>query len=75
MTDDNEGWIEHDGKGMPVDGSEYVHVVFRSGRKSHPQTSPVQAVWFDVPGGETSLWNFSSTFPEDDIVSYRVVKP
>lgn len=31
MTTDADGWIEHDGKGMPVDGETRVWVRFRDG--------------------------------------------
>lgn len=31
MTTDADGWIEHDGKGMPVDGETVVDVRFRDG--------------------------------------------
>lgn len=31
MTTDADGWIEHEGKGMPVDGETVVEVRFRDG--------------------------------------------
>lgn len=39
MTTDADGWIEHDGKGMPVDGETRVWVRFRSGIEDGPSRS------------------------------------
>lgn len=67
----NSEWIEHDGKGMPVDGSTLVYVMFRDGAKDeHPSRA---RIW-GVHGGPTSNWEHSE--PTDwDIVAYRLHSP
>ncbi len=61
MTTDADGWIEHDGKGMPVDGGTWVWVRFR---KSGTEIGPNQA-------GE---WRWTWVRPGgSDITHYRIV--
>lgn len=61
---DAEGWIEHDGKGMPVDSGTIVNCKFRDG---------------DECGGyRAGFWHESNSWwvhrgDPDDIVAYRVL--
>lgn len=61
-------WIEHDGKGIPVDADQPVFVKFASGWKDehlgHSQASYWEWEWERV----------GTPWPSD-IVAYRVVKP
>lgn len=56
-------WIEHDGKGKPVDGAIFVLVRFWGGEET---TVPKQA---HVAG---ECWKTSTMFPESTITHYRI---
>lgn len=69
MTD----WIEHDGKGMPVNGEEFVDVKFRDGEIFG--TFVEARVWHATDPShlqEESNWIFSDPEDDNDIVAYRV---
>ncbi len=64
---DEDGWIEHDGKGTPaLDESTMVEVRWRNG---HSATAPV----IDWEKGEYNWWDWRDTPPIDRILAYRVV--
>jgi len=67
--DNTEGgeWIEHDGKGMPVDGERKVYVCFRGAG----ERGPAKARFWNrcTP----SCWLHTDTDPEMDIIAYRLV--
>ncbi len=60
-------WIEHDGKGMPVDGDVLVHVKFAVGG-SDEDCEPQTAMW----------WNHEENWIDHQdpfsITHYRIVK-
>lgn len=65
MTENKDGWIEHDGKGMPVDGETLVNVRLRDG------------IEFDDGQTLASDWGLCWRHdPEhrNDIIAYRIVK-
>lgn len=77
MSENSEdGWVEHDGNGMPIDGSSVVQIRQRDG-------------WVSGGGGKNAsfwkiandCWSHSSgngrgrNLSSYDIVAYRVVKP
>lgn len=71
----NDGWIEHDGKGMPVDGGVLVYVRFPDGyedtadKDGHPLEPSHAEEW-----GDNWLWPAGrATF--GDIVAYRIHTP
>lgn len=68
MTD----WIDHDGKGMPVDGEEFVDVKFRDGDTFG---AFVEArIWHSTDAthqDEDSCWLFSDKHDDSDIVAYK----
>lgn len=66
-------WIEHDGKGMPVDGCAVVDIKFRS--PIEPIYDGFKASHWAGNGPADDCWLFSKDSPENDIVAYRVVKP
>ena len=72
MTDTSE-WIEHDGNGMPIDGSAIVDIKFRS--LIEPEYKGFKASHWAGRGPEDDCWLFSKLSPENDITHYRVVKP
>jgi hypothetical protein len=58
-------WIEHDGKGIPVDGETLVLVRFWGGEESIvPNRASV--------AGE--CWKKSTMFPESTITHYRLAE-
>lgn len=63
-------WIDHDGKGMPVDGKKLVDVKFRDG-KVHERTMTAEFWHEDEP--DSSNWCFVAEPPDAHIVAYRVV--
>lgn len=68
MIDDNQGWIEHDGKGMPVDGYDTVNVKLRYDSKDDPlHDAKVKA--------RNLSWEWSGIELGIDIIAYRVVNP
>jgi len=62
---DDEGWIAHDGSGMPVDGDTRVTVKCRDGYIDGPNT----AIYFD--DGD-SWWNSADCSYNDVIVAYKI---
>lgn len=63
-------WIEHDGKGMPVDGDTLVYVKFSDGDDDSKCKRPMTA----------SYWRHNWNRPEapfhgSDIVAYRIHEP
>lgn len=51
MTTDADGWIEHDGKGMPVDGGTWVWVRFRDGVQVHFKSLASEWGWGEDGSG------------------------
>ena len=70
-TDNTEGggWIEHDGKGMPVDGDAKVFVRFREAGERGPSLA---RFWGRC---KPSCWSHTGVESGLDIIAYRVVKP
>jgi hypothetical protein len=64
------GWIDHDGKGMPVDGKTIVDVQFRDGNVYGPETV---GYWAGDKEDPRDYWVFCEKMPQDDIVRYRVL--
>lgn len=64
-----DGWIEHDGKGMPVDGETMVSVRFRE--KGERGSAPAR-FWDRC---NPSCWRHTGEETELDIIAYRVVSP
>lgn len=62
------GWIEHDGKGMPVDGDTIVAIRCRDGVEfmSHPASDFLG----DGNGSKGDWWK--KRFLDVDIVAYKV---
>jgi hypothetical protein len=68
---DND-WIEHDGKGMPVDGDVHVKVKFRDGDEYKSITNA--SYWDDNdPMASNWVWIYDLA-PSTDITHYRIVK-
>jgi len=63
---DDEGWITHDGSGMPVDGDNLVTIKCRDGYIDGPN----KANYFDDGGG--SWWNSADCREDDVIVAYKL---
>lgn len=63
-----QGWIEHDGKGMPVPADTRVELRFRDG-----DTMTGNAGFWDDEGEEGSNWRFVKCDPDLDIVAYRII--
>jgi len=64
-----DGWIEHDGSGMPVTGGTWVAVKYRDGVIDDDAAEACS--WGYV--GPSSNW--SHEFPTShDIIAYRIVK-
>jgi hypothetical protein len=63
-------WIEHDGKGMPIDGETKVVLLFRDG-----DMRVGRAAHWDDGGDEYSNWVHRADDPDFDIVSYRIITP
>ena len=59
-------WIEHDGKGMPIDGEIRVHVKFRDGSESYREYPWLARMW-------GSNWEHYPDHHEADIVAYRII--
>lgn len=59
MTTDADGWIEHDGKGMPVDGETEIEVMYADGIK------------FDGRADEWTGWDWEGHLMTR-IVRYRI---
>lgn len=59
-------WIEHDGKGMPVDGDKLVEVRQRDGWESG---RPVKASYWTISHDN---WTHDHSRQAYDIVAYRV---
>lgn len=64
------GWIEHDGKGMPIDGDTKVVLRFRDG-----DTRVGTAGFWHGDDGEGTQWVFDEGDPDFDIVAYRIIQP
>ena len=68
MSNDPKGkWIEHDGKGLPIDEDEKVELRFRDG-----DTRVGKAGFWNADGAD-GQWVFNPSDPDFDIVAYRVV--
>lgn len=65
-----DGWIIHDGKGMPVDPEAKVIVRFRDGSEEDEGDAESACCWGD--GGYSSNWNHSD-ISLHDIIAYRLV--
>jgi len=63
------GWVDHDGKGMPVRGKTTVDVQFRDGGVAR---SEVAVNWTPDREDPRNYWVFSEEKPQDDIVRYRL---
>lgn len=70
----NSEWIEHDGKGMPVDSKVLVDVKFRDGAEDcYDRTA---GFWHDFETEDHSNWVSDQRSPcSDDIVAYRIHTP
>lgn len=76
MEDGMGEWIEHDGKGMPVDGESYVHVRFRDGSADEPVIpffEADKAKYWDDDNPLLNNWLWGSCDLDSEIVAYRVV--
>lgn len=74
MSEDSEdGWIDHDGKGMPVEASTVVKVKFRDGVFSFVDMEARE--WGPDTISQRDFWVFGDDQPLADIIAYRVVKP
>ncbi len=70
MTD---GWIEHDGKGMPVDGDTLVICKFRDGDEEKDGEEWAAKFWHS---SDPALSNWVHIYGRNaEIVAYKVVKP
>lgn len=69
----NSGWIEHDGKGIPdkLDGATEVFVRFRDGEIASPETA---SYWSDDHQGP-DFWCWLDADSGSDIVAYKVHTP
>lgn len=56
-------WIEHDGKGMPVDAETKVIVRFRNGIEED-----------ETDAWDACLWEWENYGDGSDIVAYRVIE-
>ena len=67
-------WIEHDGKGMPVDGETIVRVRLGNGWKE-PATFEhwTAAAWHEP--ATSSNWTCHEYSPDDAIVAYQIATP
>ena len=73
-ADNTEGgeWIEHDGKGMPVDGEAVVDVMFPDGEV----VTAHKAGFWDYSDRNSSNWVVPQWGNSGSrIIAYRVVKP
>lgn len=59
-------WIEHDGKGMPVDGDTIVCIRMRDGDETPASWNTAAEEW---------IWTWGERDRTGDIIAYRVVKP
>jgi hypothetical protein len=64
-----DDWIDHDGKGLPVDVDEKVELRFRDG-----DTRVGRAGFWHSDGDEGTQWVFDESDPDYDIIAYRVVQ-
>lgn len=69
IADQNDGWIEHDGKGIPVDGGIQVKVRQRDGWVSGAY---VNASYWSVSHDN---WTHGGKRKMYDIVAYRIHSP
>ena len=70
-------WIEHDGKGMPVDGDVLVAVRFKDGEPGFDD-SPIPASYWHNYEALASNWIAVPDDPYDDgftISAYRIATP
>lgn len=74
-------WIEHDGKGMPVDGETLVYAKFADGYSDNPRLrNPIPASYWHEPLWEqkglyadSSNWVWPENGPRDShIVAYMI---
>lgn len=63
MSDTEDGWIEHDGKGMPVDIDTVVQRKYRDGLIGKPMSTR--------KAQNMSMWRHRGF--GDDIIAYKVV--
>jgi len=63
---DAEGWIAHDGKGMPVSGETYVATAFRDGTKD-----PCKLAGFWANGSENWWFHRNCDY---DILAYKIAE-
>lgn len=63
-------WIEHDGKGMPVDVDATVSLLFRDGDVRTGRAG----FWNDDGSAECSNWVWGDAETEIDIVAYRIAE-
>ena len=64
---DEEGWIVHDGKGMPVDGGVMVRFRARDGYESEETADRLNnCKWWDHGEADNE---------EDEIVAYKIISP
>lgn len=65
-----DGWVEHDGSGMPVPGDTRLIVRFRDGVEEEEHQSSRAEFWYDDElNGNAWVWDNR----ESDIIAYRVV--
>lgn len=75
-TPDKDGWIEHDGKGMPVDADTWVLCKFRDGEDELSMgRTPAKAVYWHDNDALCSNWVHGVSQCGAEIVAYRVVTP
>lgn len=68
-------WIEHDGKGMPVDGETLVHVRFPDGYEDTVSTEG-EALQPSPANYWSTSWSWTNTTPLNvEIIAYRVHTP
>lgn len=67
-------WIDHDGKGMPVDGDVLVAVKFKDGDEDFINF-PIRAEYWHSDN-EGSNWVASNTDDDDALITaYRIATP
>jgi len=63
---DEEGWIIHDGKGMPIDGKTKVGIKCRDGYVGEEWAEDVN---------DSGWWKFGEGHKGDEIVAYKIISP
>lgn len=69
VEDNEDDWVKHDGKGMPVSFDKTVTVMFKDGGYGKATAGFLNG---DDPDESCWVWDGDAY---SDIVAYRVVKP